>query len=94
MKAYKKLTSAMEYAKSIGASDIIRVGGSQGLYIVIEAGEWPELCLINADNSHDDGGHSRKGVIAGHVSLHHLRRLGNANWAKAHPKLGNDPASR
>jgi hypothetical protein len=83
-KTYLRYGSARAYAEQIGADSIIRVGP---VYVVPDAGSWISMDVINV-------GGERDGAIDATVTLHHLRRLGNANHAIAHPKWGNDPKTK
>lgn len=75
MQTFKKLSSAR---KAAGTNAIIQIArGGDSLYIVLDGQDeisqrLTEVSVINAS-----------GVITGHVTLGHLDRLGNANWAKS-----------
>jgi len=49
---------------------IVRVGD---LYVVGDFKSYTGIAALNTD-----------GTVLGHVTVKHLQRLGNANWAKAH----------
>ena len=49
---------------------IVRVGN---LYVVGDFKSYTSIAILNTD-----------GASLGHVTIKHLQRLGNANWAKAH----------
>ena len=70
MQAFKKYSSAV--AANQPNRPIIRI---DGLYIVLDY-DHTQIELINQDPAISSIGH-----INGQVSVRHLQRLGNANWA-------------
>lgn len=68
-KTYKSYAAAVRANKANSKSVIVRVGD---IYVVGEFHSTTEVAVIND-----------YGNITGHVTLQHLERLGNANYAEA-----------
>ncbi len=84
--AYRKFSTAV---KKANGQPIIRVGGGSPLYIVAEK-ELGSLTEIAVLAPYSEKMHSS--AIVGHVTVAHLNRLGNANWATPHPDhKGREP---
>lgn len=76
MKTFKRFSAAIKHAESIGTQTILKVAD---LYIVMPA-DRPEGMTEFAVLTRADG--TRGYFYHGHVSVKHLKRLGNANWAQ------------
>ena len=70
MKAFRTYSAAK---KAANGQAIVKVGstGRNSLYIVGDFRSYSEIEIIEPD-----------GAIRAHVTMDHLRRLGNANWAE------------
>lgn len=80
LKTYRKISTAI---KAANGQPIIKVSGAKGKAIyIVGCREFDEIAVLGTDTSKP----SKPVVYAGHVSVGHLNRLGNANWAKADPK--------